>query len=144
VRAPLVRRLAARCATELTDLVTDVGPERIRQCEAARNVLRSSSTARATAAASTARGGAPIESTPHATGSEARHESQESAARARPAAVLSRAAWAVDSGAPERRPPIAGISSVCPWVSQGMTSAGSAGTEPRRRACHRRSPASLR
>jgi predicted RNA-binding Zn ribbon-like protein len=24
-----------RCATELTDLVTDVGPERIRECEAA-------------------------------------------------------------------------------------------------------------
>jgi predicted RNA-binding Zn ribbon-like protein len=35
VRAPLERRLAARCATELTDLVTDVGPERIRECEAA-------------------------------------------------------------------------------------------------------------
>jgi predicted RNA-binding Zn ribbon-like protein len=35
VRAPLERRLAARCATELTDLVTAVGPGRIRQCEAA-------------------------------------------------------------------------------------------------------------
>jgi len=35
VRAPLERRLAARSVSELTDVVTDVGPERIRQCEAA-------------------------------------------------------------------------------------------------------------
>jgi predicted RNA-binding Zn ribbon-like protein len=34
-RASLERRLAARAASELTALVTDVGPERIRQCEAA-------------------------------------------------------------------------------------------------------------
>jgi predicted RNA-binding Zn ribbon-like protein len=35
VRASLERRLAALAASELTDLVTRVGPERIRLCEAA-------------------------------------------------------------------------------------------------------------
>ena len=34
-RASLDRRLAARVASELTDLVTTVGPERIRECVAA-------------------------------------------------------------------------------------------------------------
>jgi predicted RNA-binding Zn ribbon-like protein len=34
-RASLERRLAALAVRELTDLVTDVGPERIRQCRAA-------------------------------------------------------------------------------------------------------------
>jgi predicted RNA-binding Zn ribbon-like protein len=34
-RISLERRLAARAARELTDLVTTVGPERIRECEAA-------------------------------------------------------------------------------------------------------------
>jgi predicted RNA-binding Zn ribbon-like protein len=34
-RASLERKLAALAASELTDLVTDVGPERIRQCQAA-------------------------------------------------------------------------------------------------------------
>jgi len=35
VRASLERRLAALAASELTDLVTAVGPERIHQCQAA-------------------------------------------------------------------------------------------------------------
>jgi predicted RNA-binding Zn ribbon-like protein len=35
VRASLDRRLAALAASELTGLVTEVGPERIRQCKAA-------------------------------------------------------------------------------------------------------------
>jgi predicted RNA-binding Zn ribbon-like protein len=35
VRASLDRRLAALAARELTDLVTDVGPERIHECQAA-------------------------------------------------------------------------------------------------------------